>query len=137
MAFWSGEKLKERLPELIKPFELGNIDCNSYTLTVGGEAYVTPHHEVTDVLSYSKQILGDNESFAIPPGQFAYLITAEEVCIPPDSMAFLSMKSTTKFRGLVNVSGFRHVDPGYQGKLIFAVFNAGPSKLNIQPCLSG
>ena len=27
--------------------------------------------------------------------------------------------------GLINVSGF-HVDPGYQGRLIFSVYNAGP-----------
>lgn len=33
--------------------------------------------------------------------------------------------------GLVNISGF-HVDPGYSGKLIFAVFNAGPARIHLQ-----
>ena len=43
-------------------------------------------------------------------------------------MAFISIKAKLKFRGLVNVSGF-HIDPGYRGKIIFAVFNAGPQPI--------
>jgi dCTP deaminase len=35
-----------------------------------------------------------------------------------------------KSKGLINVSGL-HVDPGYSGKLIFAVYNAGPFHLHI------
>ena len=51
--------------------------------------------------------------FTIPPGQFAFLLTEEVVSVPPDALAFISIRAKTKFRGLVNVSGF-HVDPGYQ-----------------------
>ena len=36
------------------------------------------------------------------------------------------MKFGIKKSGLINVSGF-HVDPGYKGKLLFSVYNAGPS----------
>jgi len=46
------------------------------------------------------------------------------------------MRAGTKFRGLINVSGF-HVDPGYKGKLLFAVFNAGPISVHLKqgdPC---
>ena len=39
--------------------------------------------------------------------------------------------SQTKFRGLVNVSGF-HVDPGYRGQLTFSVFNAGPVPVHLK-----
>jgi dCTP deaminase len=35
-----------------------------------------------------------------------------------------------KFQGLINVSGF-HVDPGYNGKLVYAVYNASPSPIQI------
>ncbi len=41
------------------------------------------------------------------------------------------MKSGLKNSGLVNVSGF-HVDPGYRGKLLFAVFNAGPQTITVR-----
>ena len=40
------------------------------------------------------------------------------------------MKTTFKWKGLVNVSGF-HVDPGWVGPLIFGVFNAGPSPVHL------
>lgn len=45
-------------------------------------------------------------------------------------MAFISMKTGIKFKGLINVSGF-HVDPGYKGKLVFSAFNASPSPIQI------
>jgi dCTP deaminase len=45
-------------------------------------------------------------------------------------MAFISMRTAIKFAGLINVSGF-HVDPGYTGRLAFAVYNASPSPIQI------
>ncbi|HEV3189974.1 MAG TPA: hypothetical protein VGY54_05730, partial [Polyangiaceae bacterium] len=80
--------------------------------------------------------LGDAEAFAIPAGQFAFLMTEETVTVGANALAFISMRAGTKFRGLVNVSGF-HVDPGYHGKLLFAVFNAGPVSVHLKqgdPC---
>ena len=64
----------------------------------------------------------------IPPGQFGLLITEEVVQVPMDAIAFISIKAGIKFRGLVNVSGF-HADPGFSGKLKFAVYNAGSQRL--------
>jgi dCTP deaminase len=59
------------------------------------------------------------------------LLTEESVTVPCGKIAFISMKSGIKLRGLVNVSGF-HVDPGYSGNLIFAVFNAGPKTIHLK-----
>lgn len=75
--------------------------------------------------------LADGECFAIPPGQFAFLLTKEDVAVPDDAIAFLSIKARTKFRGLINISGF-HVDPGYRGKLLFSVLNAGPQPVHVR-----
>jgi dCTP deaminase len=41
-------------------------------------------------------------------------------------MGFISLKFGVKGPGVVNVSGF-HVDPGYHGRLVFSVYNAGPA----------
>jgi dCTP deaminase len=38
------------------------------------------------------------------------------------------MRTTYKFKGLINVSGF-HVDPGWHGQLLFSVYNAGPAEV--------
>lgn len=145
MAFWGGSKLEIEVPAqgIVQPFEPDHIDCNAYTLTMGEECYVTP--EFGSLLRQNKKrslrrkasleqplqaIRGRGESFVIPSGQFAFLLTEEMVHMPAQTMGFISLKSGIKFKGLINVSGF-HVDPGFQGNLIYSVFNAGPSPIHI------
>ena len=129
--FWSGETLSERLKTLIDPFASDRVDCAAYTLSIGPEVYVSPSDQTTDPTTVSIRKLTDKEAFTIPPGQFAFLLTEEVVSVPADALAFISIRAKTKFRGLVNVSGF-HVDPGYCGQLTFAVFNAGPVTIHLK-----
>lgn len=118
--FWSGEKLKAN-DHVVSDFSENNIDCNAYTLSMGDRYY----HTASEVENeQTKIILNSGAQFKIPPGQFAYLLSKESVRIPINAMAFISMRTKIKFQGLINVSGF-HVDPGYKGKILFAVFNAG------------
>jgi dCTP deaminase len=128
--FWSGETLGARLQSLIYPFDARRIDCAAYTLAVGSEVYVTPPDHSVDAKKVSVQQLNDCEWFTIPPGQFALILSEEDVTVPPDALAFISIRAKTKFRGLVNVSGF-HVDPGYRGPLTFSVYNAGPQVIHL------
>jgi dCTP deaminase len=130
-SFWSGETLAERLPDLIEPYSPNRIDCAAYTLAVGPEAYVSPNDQTADPTTVTVRKLADDQAFTIPPGQFAFLLTEEVVSVPADAIAFISIRAKTKFRGLVNVSGF-HVDPGYRGQLTFAVFNAGPVPVHVR-----
>ena len=129
--FWSGETLSERLETLIDPFDRGRVDCAAYTLAMGPEIYVSPSDQTADPNTVTIRQLSKREAFTIPPGQFAYLLTEEVVSVPKDALAFISIRAKTKFRGLVNVSGF-HVDPGYCGQLTFAVFNAGPVPVHLK-----
>lgn len=131
MPFWSGETLKARLPGLIEPFDSNAVDCAAYTLRIGHEIYVSPDREVSNPARHSKQRLADGQGFTIPPGQFAFLCTAERVKVPDVALAFISIKARSKFSGLINISGF-HVDPGYEGTLLFSVLNAGPKPLHLQ-----
>jgi len=123
MAFWSSETVKRRVPDqgLIDPYDQLRVMRGAYELSVGPEAYITS-------TTGEKTKLEDGDRIIIPPGQFGLLVTAEVVSVPNDAMAFLSIKSTTKLQGLVNVSGF-HVDPGYKNTLKFAVYNAGPQSI--------
>ncbi len=130
MTFWSGEKLGERLPNLVDPFDPARIDCAAYRLRVGPEVYVSPTDQAKDAQTKSKVALDAGEAFTVPAGQFAFLLTEERVTVPPDALALISVRATIKFRGLVNVSGF-HVDPGYKGRLVFSVFNAGPGPVHL------
>ncbi|MDE0179673.1 MAG: deoxycytidine triphosphate deaminase [Gammaproteobacteria bacterium] len=130
-AFWSGETLRERLGTLIDPFVPELVDCAAYTLAIGPEVYVSPHDQDAAPSAVTIRQLSNGEAFTIPPGQFAFLLTEEVVSVPADALAFISIRAKTKFRGLVNVSGF-HVDPGYCGQLTFAVFNAGPVPVHLK-----
>ncbi|RYG94672.1 MAG: hypothetical protein EON58_15745 [Alphaproteobacteria bacterium] len=81
------------------------------------------------------QVNGQNVALSggeviIPSGQFAFLLTDEFVHIPVDAMGFISLKSKQKWKGLINVSGF-HVDPGFNGRLVYSVYNAGPANIHL------
>lgn len=121
-GFWSSETLHQRLPTLISPFEPKNIKHGAYELALGEEAFVTGQS--------TRLTLAPDSEVVIPQGQFALLLTEETITVPDDAISFISMKSGNKFRGLINVSGF-HVDPGWEGKLIFSVFNAGVQEIHI------
>jgi dCTP deaminase len=130
MSFWSSQTLKSRLPNLIEPFDNNRIQSASYELCLGDEVYISPLPD-TPKNERKTTFLKGQETVAIPPGQFAFLMTFEKVTVPPHAIAFISMKFKPKAKGLINVSGF-HVDPGYSGCLIFAVYNAGPLNFHVK-----
>ena len=129
-GFWSSETLRQLLPDLIEHYEPERVKHCSYEMCLGDAAYVTNRFGS----SLEQQELDINldmqDRVVIPPGQFALLITEEKIRIPDNALGFISIRSGAKLRGLVNVSGF-HVDPGYEGKLIFGVFNAASSDIVI------
>lgn len=120
-GFWSSETLRVRSKDLISPFSEERIRHCAYELSLGNEVFITGEkEEVKRVLNYR------GEQIKIQPGQFADLLTEEVVNIPANALGLISMRFGIKKSGLINVSGF-HVDPGYEGKLLFSVYNAGPS----------
>jgi dCTP deaminase len=101
--------VKDQKSKLIQP--------SSLELSLGSEVFISSKRTLTKLNKNDKHI-------TIPPGDFALLITREYINIPDDCMGFISIKSKYKFKGLINISGF-HVDPCFEGKLIYSVFNAG------------
>lgn len=134
--FWSGDKLKEKLSSIVisEDGSIANIkvDCAAVSLTVGDEVYITPSDPDNSKDTGVKKKLTDEKSqFVIPKGQFAFLLTSEIISVPSDALAFISFKASYKFKGLINVSGF-HVDPGWNGRLTFSVYNAGPLDITLE-----
>ncbi|HWW37732.1 dCTP deaminase domain-containing protein [Pedobacter sp.] len=109
---------------VIEPFNTARLTNGCYELSLGEEVYLT------DAKTGKVEILDDlkNRPVDINPGQFALLLTKEKVYVPKDKIAFISIKAGEKLKGLINVSGF-HVDPGFHDKLLFSVYNAGPSPI--------
>lgn len=127
--FWSGNKLHSKKKSLVPSHPDTAIDCASLVLTIGTEVYITPNSE--NDIKVKKILTVEEPQFIIPKGQFALLITEEEVHVPYQNIAFISFKAKYKYKGLINVSGF-HVDPGWKGKLTFSVYNAGPSDVVLE-----
>ena len=127
MAFLSGIDLEKTLKKSLgKQFNPKRIEQAAYELSLGGEAYLT------DSQNKKPEILnGDNKTVGINPGQFALLLAEEKILIPKDKLGLISIKASEKLKGLVNVSGF-HVDPGFEGQLLFSVYNAGPSTITLK-----
>lgn len=144
-AFWSKERIRQRHsvrplfwlpgppPAYARPRPEPLVEAQlrgaSYSLLMGNEAYVTP---VTDTDPRSIRKLKSSDAFVIPPGQFAFLLTHEAVHVPNNAIGLIALRARAlKFRGLVNVSGF-HIDPGYVGRLVVAVYNAGPGEIHLK-----
>lgn len=127
MAFWGRKTWEDQVGpnSIVYPFRRENLDQAGYRLSIGEEVFVTGKNDGKITR------LHPEETFSISPGQFAFILTDEYVSVPLDCIGFISVRASIKFKGLVNVSGF-HVDPGYSGKLIFSVFNSGPSRITLR-----
>jgi dCTP deaminase len=138
-GFWSPQTLRDKHqiapliltgdPSSPSPdFRSGQLDHAGYRLTMGPECYISPSSDQKKSSIYK---LKDGEAFFIPSGQFAFLLTEELVHVPTDALAFIGLRSSIKMQGLVNVSGF-HVDPGFKGRIVYAVYNAGPGDIHLR-----
>jgi dCTP deaminase len=126
MAFLAHSKIIElvKTKNLIDNFNDDEVQQASYDLRLGDEVYIVGKH-TPEKLSKKQPYI------SLAPGQFALLTCLETLSMPDTHMAFITIRSTFKFQGLVNISGF-HVDPTYKGKLLFAVQNVGPADIRLK-----
>jgi len=123
--------LKNFEKEIVPPIFIDYVDSGclqmaNYDLKLGEDVYVT-----TEKTPKKLTAMGKDGVVSIEPGEFGILMTNEYIFVPPDLMGFISIRLTHKQKGLVNISGF-HVDPGFYGRLMFAVFNAGPNDVPLR-----
>src|SRR5205807_205769 len=125
MPFLAKKEIRARITDgLINNFDETFLRQASYDLRLGPEIYI--------VGEQAPRILNEEAAYAtLSPGQFAILTCFEDLKIPRDLIAFISVRSKFKLEGLVNISGF-HVDPSFRGRLRFAVQNVGPSDLRVK-----
>ena len=119
-GFLTRKKIEPLIAEGLITAKTYSVECLGpwfYDLRLGTEAYISSEKTL--------RVLREGDSIVIQPGEFALLMTWEEVNIPLSHVAFISLKLSHALRGLVNVSGF-HVDPGFKGHIVFSVYNAGP-----------
>lgn len=133
MAFISDKIIRKKLDTFFPEQDFigdedhrpNQLQASSFELRLGDEVFI----------SGTKQLVSLGEQgykyTVIKPGDFAILLTLEKVHIPKEFMAFISIRTKYKNMGLINISGF-HVDPGFEGKLTFSVYNAGPNEIPLR-----
>lgn len=110
---------------LFDDFDANLLNGMAYDLRVGHQAYLSSK-KLPERLDVS-----ESGMLRIEPGDFATLVTHEYIYVPPNLMAFISVRMMYKRKGLVNISGF-HVDPNFRGRIFFTVYNAGPREVVLQ-----
>lgn len=127
LSFISKEEIRKRFDHLFKKNILFEKNFSkseaSYDLCLGKEVFVTPNK--------IPKSLKECQILNIQPGQFAVLTTEEYLEIPNDILGFITVRFRYKSKGLVNISGF-HVDPGFEGHLVFSVYNTGPATVTLR-----
>jgi dCTP deaminase len=88
MAYWSSEKLRERVKAsgLVEPYDEMRVAHCAYELGVGNQAFVTSNPSDNTLVAAGAKIV-------IPPGQFGLLITQESIVVPNDCIAFISIRA--------------------------------------------
>ncbi|MFH1953935.1 MAG: hypothetical protein ABIL06_20250 [Pseudomonadota bacterium] len=129
MTFLSDEAILSSFEELISQDDI-QFDKNGRPKQLQGSSYEMRLGKEVFLCGEKRLIRLGKERFdvAIKPGDFAILLTYEEVIIPPRLMGFITIRNKYKTMGLINISGF-HVDPGFKGSLTFSVYNAGPGEI--------
>jgi dCTP deaminase len=119
-GFLTDKEIKKLGPNFLgNYFDVKRVESASYRLSLGEEAYISGE-------DYPSHLSETNPYVSLPRGQFALLMTKEYIKLPKEYLGLISIRLGKKEQGLINISGF-HVDPGFEGKLMFSVFNAGPS----------
>lgn len=92
MPFWTTQRIQRELrgdQPVVLSAKSERVNNGCYEMAVAGEAFISS-------MGDAKRTFSTGEQFAIPPGQFALLITEEELQIPLDVLCFISMPKSSR-----------------------------------------
>ena len=85
-----------------------------------------------DEIRYTRREIGNGETIALKPGQFALATTMESVDLPATVAAFVQGRSSIGRAGLtIQNAGF--VDPGFFGHITLELVNESPNTILLTP----
>jgi dCTP deaminase len=99
-------------------FDRKCLDACSYDIRVGKKGLIGGE---------GREINLEKEPLVLLPGCWGAFISYEKLTIPMNVFAKLGTKRAFSYQGLILLSGSL-VDPGYEGFLLFGVYNASTSK---------
>ena len=113
---------------LISPFEDENLRPGSYDLTVGEEYYIGQPGSSS---SLTTEILKPRQSFTIPPHAVCFIRSTENINLPSNITAKVSLRMTHIYAGLI-LSSQPPFDPNYHGGVIVMLNNLSSESITLK-----
>ena len=104
---------------IVKNFESTSLEASSYDVRVGMKGIIGGDGTVREI--------SENQLLEIHPGQYAGVISLEKFNLPKTIFARIGSKRALSYEGLILLTG-NIIDPGYQGHLLFGIYNASQKK---------
>ncbi len=100
-------------------FQPSSLEASSYDIHVGGKGVLGGVGAEIDLRS---QIM------ELGPGAYGGVLSSERICLPERICARIGSKRALSYEGVILLTG-SIVDPGYDGYLLFGVYNASQRKV--------
>lgn len=104
-------------------FHTSSLEASSYDIRVGAKGVVGGEGVEIDIRK---------EPMELGPGGYGGIISYEKLWLPDNVCARIGSKRALSYDGVILLTGTT-VDPGYEGHLLFGVYNASQRKVIIRP----
>ncbi len=112
----------EKEEVIINPFDEYQIQAASYDLRVGPQGATTSEKKIIDIK--------ESGFITLKGGDFAIIITLEEVRLGPQYTGRFGLRSKYSRKGLIATAG-PQIDPGFHGRLIVGLTNLTPDPITL------
>jgi len=103
-------------------FSSGSLESSSYDVRVGRRGVLGGQGREIDL---------QTESLELEPGAYAGVVSLEKLILPTKIFARIGSKRALAYDGVILLTG-SVVDPGYEGHLLFGLYNASQRKVLIR-----
>ncbi|HLX68104.1 MAG TPA: hypothetical protein VKV04_00615 [Verrucomicrobiae bacterium] len=109
---------------IVVGFDQSSLQATSYDFRIGKKAVVGGQGNELDL---------EARPLVIDPGSYAGIISYEKVKLPNNVFAQIGQKRKFSYDGLILLTG-SIIDPGYEGYLLFGIYNASTKKVVLPKC---
>jgi deoxycytidine triphosphate deaminase len=103
-------------------FKPTSLEASSYDIRVGAKGVLGGE---------GREIPLDQEAMELTPGAYGGVISLERLALPKDIYARIGSKRALSYEGVILLTGSL-VDPGYEGHLLFGLYNASQRRVLIR-----
>jgi len=107
---------------IINPFDEEQVESASYDLRIGEQGGTTTDKKLVNIK--------ENGYLLVQPGDFAIVITLEEIRMGLQHAARIGLRSKYSRKGLIATTG-PQIDPGFHGRLVVGLTNLTPKPVSL------